>query len=80
MIAADVARFVSADCASNELLESLKTNSLFTRQMSERFRHQLEDYRVVSFIEGMPMRLGGAGSASVCQVSTIRYKWLECSF
>ncbi len=65
MIAADVARFVSDNKASNELLELLKTNSLFTGQMSERFRHQLEDYRVVSFVEGMPMRLPGSSGSQV---------------
>ncbi|KAF4770142.1 hypothetical protein HAV15_012043 [Penicillium sp. str.  len=51
-IAARVARFVSKGHASNDLLDSLEHNSLFTRQMTDRFRHQLEDYRVVSFIEG----------------------------
>lgn len=80
MIAADVARFVSADRASNELLESLKTNSLFTRQMSERFRHQLEYYRVVSFIEGLPMYLGGTGPTSISHVSTIPCDTTQRSF
>lgn len=39
--------------------------------MSDRFRHQLEDYRVVSFIEGKEVFLGGAGPASISHVSTV---------
>ncbi|KAF7164161.1 hypothetical protein CNMCM5623_008851 [Aspergillus felis] len=64
-IAAKVARFVSKGHASNELLDCLEYNSLFTRQMSSRFSHQLEDYRVVSFVEGKEVLIGGAGPASV---------------
>lgn len=67
-IAARVARFVSKGGASNDLLDCLEHNSLFTRQMSDRFRHQLEDYRVVSFIEGKEVQLGGIGPASVSHV------------
>jgi hypothetical protein len=68
-IAARVARFVSKGHASNDLLDCLEHNSLFTRQMSDRFRHQLEDYRVVSFIEGKAVQLGGVGPASISHVS-----------
>lgn len=68
-IAARVARFVSKGHASNDLLDCLEHNSLFTRQMTDRFRHQLEDYRVVSFIEGKEVQLGGAGPASISHVS-----------
>ncbi|KAJ5288889.1 hypothetical protein N7478_001919 [Penicillium angulare] len=64
-IAARVARFVSKGHASNDLLDCLEHNSLFTRQMSDRFRHQLEDYRVVSFIEGKEVQIGGVGPASI---------------
>lgn len=71
MVAASIARFVSNGRASNDLLECLKQNSLFTRQMSGRFRHQLESYRVVSFIEGKPMRLGGFGPGSISKVSAM---------
>lgn len=67
-IAAGIARFVSKGHASNDLLDCLEHNSLFTRQMSDRFRHQLEDYRVVSFIEGKEVQLGGAGPASISHV------------
>ncbi|KAJ5815793.1 hypothetical protein N7447_008026 [Penicillium robsamsonii] len=64
-IAARVARFVSKGHASNDLLDCLEHNSLFTRQMTDRFRHQLEDYRVVSFIEGKEVQIGGVGPASI---------------
>ncbi|KAF9889345.1 hypothetical protein FE257_007455 [Aspergillus nanangensis] len=64
-IAAKVARFVGKGHASNDLLDCLEQNSLFTRQMSSRFCHQLEDYRVVSFIEGKEVFLGGSGPASI---------------
>lgn len=67
-VAAKVARFISNGRASNDLLECLKHDSLFTRQMSNRFRHQLEDYHVVSFIESKPVQLGGSGPASVSHV------------
>ncbi|RDW63617.1 hypothetical protein BP6252_11162 [Coleophoma cylindrospora] len=65
MLAANVAKFVSNGSASNDLMESLKYNSLFTRQMSDRFRHQLELYKVVSFVEGKPMKLWGRGVTSI---------------
>jgi len=74
MVAARVARFVSRGRASNELLECLRDNSLFTRQMSDRFSHQLLDYQVLSFIEGKPMQLGGFGPASVSNVSKPLYE------
>lgn len=70
-IAAGVAKFVSEGRASNDLLESLEHNSLFTRGVSEQFRHQLEDYHVVSFIEGMAMQLVGYGPMSVSKVCTL---------
>ncbi|KAE8153121.1 lipa and NB-ARC domain protein [Aspergillus avenaceus] len=64
-IAAKVAKFVSKGNASNDLLDCLEHNSLFTRQMSSRFCHQLEDYRVISFIEGKEVLLAGTGPASI---------------
>jgi hypothetical protein len=68
-IAARVARFVSKGHASNDLLDCLEYNSLFTRQMTDRFRHQLEDYRVISFIEGKKVQIGGVGPTSISHVS-----------
>jgi hypothetical protein len=67
-IAAGVAKFVSEGRATNDLLDSLEHNSLFTRDVSQQFRHQLEDYQVVSFIEGMAMQLIGYGPMSVSKV------------
>ncbi|KAL4883232.1 hypothetical protein BJY04DRAFT_185084 [Aspergillus karnatakaensis] len=64
-IAANVAKFISKGHAKNDLLQSLEENSLFTRQMSARFKQQLEDYQVVSFIEGKEVFLGGSGPASI---------------
>ena len=69
MLAAKLMRILSRGCASNELLVSLKHNSLFTTQMSERFQQRLEDYKVVSFIETLPLRLGSSGIASADTVS-----------
>ncbi|KAL3417461.1 NB-ARC domain-containing protein [Phlyctema vagabunda] len=67
-VAAKVAKFVSNGSASNELLDCLKHNSFFTREMSENFKYQLEQYMVVSFFETKPMQLGGFGPASVGHV------------
>jgi triacylglycerol esterase/lipase EstA (alpha/beta hydrolase family) len=66
-VAANLAKFISKGNAKNELLDCLENNSLFTRNMSERFRHQLEDYKVISFIEGRPMVMGSI-AASVSKV------------
>lgn len=67
-IAVRVVRFVSKEHASDDL-DCLEGNSHFTRQMADRFCHQLEDYRVVSFIEGREVQLGVAGPASISHVS-----------
>ncbi|KAI9374141.1 hypothetical protein BJX61DRAFT_499713 [Aspergillus egyptiacus] len=64
-IAANVAKFISKGHAKNDLLECLEENSLFTKQMSSRFSHQLEDYKVISFVEGKEMFIGGSGPASI---------------
>ncbi|KAL2810098.1 hypothetical protein BJX63DRAFT_403191 [Aspergillus granulosus] len=64
-IAANVARFVSHGHAKNDLLQCLEENGLFTRQMSSRFSHQLEDYQVVSFVEGKEVFISGAGPTAV---------------
>ncbi|KAL2817671.1 hypothetical protein BDW59DRAFT_152466 [Aspergillus cavernicola] len=64
-IAANVAKFVSKGHAKNDLLQCLEGNSLFTRQMSARFSQQLEDYQVISFVEGKEVFIGGSGPASI---------------
>lgn len=70
-IAANVAKFISRGHAKNDLLECLEENALFTRQMSSRFKQQLEDYQVVSFVEGKEVFIGGSGPASISHVSAI---------
>src|SRR5690242_6599135 len=69
MLAAKLVRILSRSSASNELLVSLKHNSLFTTEMSERFQQRLEDYKVVSFIESLPLRLGSSGITAADTVS-----------
>ncbi|KAL2865726.1 LipA and NB-ARC domain protein [Aspergillus lucknowensis] len=64
-IAANVAKFISKGHAKNDLLQCLEENSFFTKQMSSRFSHQLEDYQVVSFVEGKEVFIAGAGPASI---------------
>ena len=43
----------------NDLVESLKANSLFQENQAELFRHQLEDYRILSFYETRPIMYEG---------------------
>ncbi|KAH7061755.1 hypothetical protein BKA63DRAFT_429788, partial [Paraphoma chrysanthemicola] len=69
LLAAKLIRILSRGGASNELLESLKHNSLFTKQMSEQFQQRLEDYKVISFTETLPLRLGSSGIARADTVS-----------
>jgi len=64
-LAAKIAKFISADRADNELLKCLEANSLFTQEASERFSHQLEKYKVISFFETIPMKLGVRGISEV---------------
>lgn len=64
-LAAKIAKFVSADRADNDLLKCLENNSLFTQEASERFSHQLEKYKVISFFETIPMKLGVKGISDV---------------
>lgn len=39
--------------ASNDIIETLKSGSLFTDLLGEQWRHQLESYQLVSFWEGI---------------------------
>lgn len=70
-LAARIAKFVSADRADNDLLECLKANSLFTQEASDRFSHQLERYKVISFFETIPMKLGVRGISEVSSFSLL---------
>ncbi|MCJ1422110.1 Serine active site containing protein 1 [Xylographa parallela] len=57
-IAASITRSVLGN-PSNTFMGALKTDSLFSNTLVEDFRHQLEDYYVLSFFETLPMgRLG----------------------
>jgi predicted alpha/beta hydrolase family esterase len=41
----------------NDLVEALKQNSLFQENQATLFKHQLEDYQVVSIVEDRPIKL-----------------------
>ncbi|SLM39419.1 WD40/YVTN repeat-like-containing domain, partial [Lasallia pustulata] len=57
-IAASIIRGVLRN-PSSTFMEALKKDSLFSDALVEDFRHQLEDYHVLSFFETLPMgRLG----------------------
>jgi hypothetical protein len=71
LLAARIAKFVSGDRADNDLLECLKSNSLFTQQATDRFSHQLEKYQVISFFETIPMKLGVRGISEVSSNSFV---------
>jgi hypothetical protein len=38
---------------SNDIMEALKKGSLFSDVLSEHWRHQLEQYQIISFYEGV---------------------------
>lgn len=40
-------------------MEALKKDSLFSDTLVEDFRHQLEDYYILSFFETLPMKTLG---------------------
>lgn len=54
-IAKNIVLSVNGD-SRNDLVESLKKNSLFQENQAMLFRHQLEDYQVVSIIEDRPTK------------------------
>ncbi|KAI9720649.1 MAG: hypothetical protein M1812_002829 [Candelaria pacifica] len=56
-IAASVARGVLRN-PDNTFMEALKKNSLFEEGLIRAFRSQLESYRICSFFETLPMKLG----------------------
>ena len=43
--------------AKNNIIESLRSNSLFQETQAEFFKHQLEDYQIVSIYENRPTKL-----------------------
>lgn len=44
----------------NTFLEVLKTHSLFSNEIIQDFKHQLEDYHILSFFEALPSKKFGA--------------------
>lgn len=63
---------------NNTFMEALKSDSLFAESIVEDFRHQLEDYYVLSFYETLPFKNLGLVSnfkyklekTKVCRLST----------
>lgn len=55
-IAKNLVQSLTGD-ANNDIIESLKTNSLFQENQATFFKHQLEDYRIVSVYETKPTKL-----------------------
>lgn len=44
---------------NNTFMEALKKDSLFSNEIVENFKHQLEDYRILSFYESIPLKTVG---------------------
>lgn len=55
-IAARIARYLTGS-SSNDILDTLEKDSIFSKQMADLFRSQLEDYFVVSFFETKRRRI-----------------------
>jgi hypothetical protein len=53
-----IVKAFSTGTVNNQILTDLSRNSMVTEEMADRFRHQLERYRVVSFFEQKPMPIG----------------------
>ncbi|KAJ5004002.1 hypothetical protein K4K48_010694 [Colletotrichum sp. SAR 10_66] len=53
-VAATIARAVLRT-PKNPLLDSLKRDSLFSETQRKNFRHRLEDFKIISFYETLPM-------------------------
>lgn len=64
--------------ANNDLIESLKSNSLFQENQKTFFKHQLEDYRIVSVYETKPTKiikfLGKATALVISQLCGPHYR------
>lgn len=53
----------------NDLLESLRGNSLLREERSDYFRHHLEDYYIISFFETLNSKVGGKNIGLVSLVA-----------
>ena len=63
-IAATICRGVIQN-PQNTFMEALKKDSLFSKELVEDFKHQLEDYYVLSFYETLPFKKLGLVSHSL---------------
>ena len=64
-IAASITRGVLRN-PSNSFMEALKKDSMFSDTLVGDFRHQLEDYHVLSFFETLPMGKLGLVRTEAC--------------
>ena len=55
---------------ANDLMESLVKNSLLREGSSNYFRHQLEDYYIISFYESLNYKVKGRSIGRVRSVDT----------
>lgn len=79
-IAAAVTRAVRRD-VSNSLMESLKKDTLFSNELIENFKHQLEDRQIISFFETKPykkhsLRLG-LDASRICHLFPVKRGGLD---
>lgn len=70
-IAASIVRCVLRS-PSNTFMETLKKDSLFSDTIAGDFRHQLEDYHVLSFFETLPMGKMGLVRTEKCVPDNLR--------
>jgi hypothetical protein len=59
-----IVKAFSGGTVNNQILTDLSKNSIVTEEMTERFRHQLGRYQVVSFIEQKPLQIGAGQMVS----------------
>jgi hypothetical protein len=57
----------------NDLLKSLETNSLFQEHQAKFFRHQLEDYQILTVVEDLPTVLAKVLRRKTSKVRDSRY-------
>ncbi len=63
-LAADIVTKVTGQ-RKGDLMESLKKNSLLSAERQNYFRHQLEDYDIISFCETLGPKVAGRSMALV---------------
>lgn len=63
-ICSSIVRSISEN-SQNDVIDALTQGSLFSDILQDRFKHQLEDYKIVSFYEG----IGNVGAARIRRFS-----------